>query len=314
MGKPRPPVQIWILAAVLALGLIAQYIGGEAAFSLLKRGPIYSAAASALIEAMAMAEAFTLAMSYRPQAQDEQDEGGLTFNPFALAGLIISLLCSGVYNYVWVQETVPHLEPYQVWAYAIGPLTALASAGLTLGMELREHLLKCAAAVEAQEKQAQAELSAEQAHQAEIEKQEREFELRIKYEKVQAEIAREAQRVQLEAQERTRAQKAQESIRRKELKLKMEMADTEQRQAPEVAASGREISPTLPEWLPEFPTDKAQFVAMVWNGSVKLPDDITGAELSAVIPALNSDRNGRNWLNAARNGKLIEQFDSGENG
>lgn len=302
-SKPRPPVQVWVLTAVLALGLVAQYIGGEAAFALLKRGPIYSAAASALIEAMAMAEAFTLAMSYRPQAQDEQDMGKLTFNPFSLAGLVISLLCSGIYNYVWVQETVPHLESYQVWAYAIGPLTALASAGLTLGMELREYLLKCAAAVGVQEAQAQARIKAQQAHQAVLEKQEREFELRIRYEKAQAEIAREAERVQLEAQERTRAQKAQESIQRKELKLKTEAADAEQRQEPERMASEPEISAELPEWLPEFPTSKAQFVAMVQGGSAQLPDNITGAELATLIPALSSDRNGRNWLSAVKNGK-----------
>jgi hypothetical protein len=308
--KPRPPVQIWILCAVLVLGLIAQYIGGEAAFALLKRGPLYSAAASALIEAMAMAEAFTLAMSYRARADDERDEGRLTFNPFALGGLVVSLGCSGIYNFVWVKEAVPGLEPYQVAAYAIGPLAALSSAGLTLGTELREYLMMLTDWTEAQEHQVQARTAVELARQAELAKQERDLELRIKYERAQAEIAREAERVKLEAQEITRATKVQESIQRKELKLQEQAMIQEIRQEPEIVTSKPEISADLPEWLPEIPKDKAAFVAMVRGGSVVLPEGITGAELAAAVPTLKSDRNGRNWLKAIRNGK--DQHDPGE--
>lgn len=221
-NRPKLPAQVWILSAVLALGLVAQYIGGEAAFSLLERGPIYSAAASALIEAMAMAEAFTLAMSYRAKTDDDKDVGKLAFNPFALGGLVISLGCSGIYNYVWVQETVPHLEPYQIAAYAVGPLAALASAGLTLGVELREHLIKCAALEDGQEQLAQDKASAEVARKAETERQARELQMRIEYEKAQAEIALEAERMRLESQEHTRATRARERDERARAKIKVE--------------------------------------------------------------------------------------------
>lgn len=67
----------------------------------------------------------------------------------------------------------------------------------------------------------------------------------------------------------------------------------------------KEIDDTedLPPWLPILPTSRSEFLEMIAAGRIRLPEDVTGERLAELIPAVKTDRTGRNWLKAARNGK-----------
>lgn len=65
-----------------------------------------------------------------------------------------------------------------------------------------------------------------------------------------------------------------------------------------------EDSGNLPPWLPEFPANFRHFRQLVETGRLILPPGLTGADLEKNIPAVGTDRTGRNWLEAVgyRNG------------
>jgi hypothetical protein len=60
--------------------------------------------------------------------------------------------------------------------------------------------------------------------------------------------------------------------------------------------------PPLPYWLPSTPGDLSEFRRWVSDGTIHLPEDVTGAELAEAVPAVKNERTGRNWLKAVRNG------------
>jgi hypothetical protein len=71
----------------------------------------------------------------------------------------------------------------------------------------------------------------------------------------------------------------------------------------ETYRKGSGKSEALPEWLPEVPDSRTEFARLVAIGRIHLPEGVTGADLAEYIPAVGSDRTGRNWLKAIRNGK-----------
>lgn len=52
----------------------------------------------------------------------------------------------------------------------------------------------------------------------------------------------------------------------------------------------------LPPWLPQVPGNLREFKYMVDEGLVVLPPGLTGSDLQKYIPAVGTDRTGRNWL------------------
>jgi hypothetical protein len=74
---------------------------------------------------------------------------------------------------------------------------------------------------------------------------------------------------------------------------------------PETNSDFPEADGKLPEWLPALPESLSHFREMVGNGSARLPDDMTGAELGRLIG--KSARTGQNWLAGVRNGNGVRQ-------
>jgi hypothetical protein len=54
----------------------------------------------------------------------------------------------------------------------------------------------------------------------------------------------------------------------------------------------------LPPWLPQVPVHLREFKYMVDEGLIILPPGLTGSDLQKHIPAVGTDRTGRNWLEA----------------
>jgi hypothetical protein len=69
---------------------------------------------------------------------------------------------------------------------------------------------------------------------------------------------------------------------------------------PEDAGSQAEGGGNQPEWLPVIPAGKSEFSDLVRKGEIVLPEDLTGADLAQLVPAVGSERTGRNWLADAR--------------
>jgi hypothetical protein len=65
-----------------------------------------------------------------------------------------------------------------------------------------------------------------------------------------------------------------------------------------VAGSRAERSAELPLWLPVVSDSLRQFKQLVECGEISLPAGLTGADLQRDIPAVGTDRTGRNWLEA----------------
>lgn len=108
------------------------------------------------------------------------------------------------------------------------------------------------------------------------------------------------QRVEINA--RAKTERAEERKSRQEAKRKAKADAEVARKEPEASSELPAVAVELPEWLPVAPKDIAEFTVMVREGSVKLPEGITGAEMAAVIPAIKTDRTGRNWIKAGSNG------------
>lgn len=289
MGKPEFPWHLWLLGGIACFGLFAQFLAGEAAFDLLGRGSGYSFSVAIFIEAAAVVAALEITRSYKEievgtqdWTSDEPPEIKRSFNVFAVVVEVVTLVCSAMYNYTWVASVLDDANPVQIMAYAVGPLAALSGLGMTVGATLREWQNSVAkwtlAEADAEQTQVQADLD----YQRQLEAEERAR---------QAKLAR--ARMEAELKEQTRSAKAEERIRRLELKQSVPQA-TSRKPLP-VAVAGT-------EWLTTVPADVAEFTALVSAGSIEIPEGITGAEMAAAIPAINTDRTGRNWLKAARNG------------
>lgn len=62
--------------------------------------------------------------------------------------------------------------------------------------------------------------------------------------------------------------------------------------------SSADLPVNLPPWLPQLPSNLREFKYMVDEGIVILPPGLTGSDLQRHIPAVGTDRTGRNWLDA----------------
>lgn len=122
--RPKPPLQLWLLAIICLAGLAAL---GQAAYSafLLVATPGQALFAALLIEAGLIVEA--LALVKRPRS----------LAPWL--GLAISYAVSGIYNYTQASLALSELGQVAIIALALGPLSALAAVALTLGLELRAY-------------------------------------------------------------------------------------------------------------------------------------------------------------------------------
>lgn len=67
---------------------------------------------------------------------------------------------------------------------------------------------------------------------------------------------------------------------------------------PEAHKPARKPSPVLPEWLPVLPQDKQHFTKLVGKGDIILPPGLKGSDLKESIPAVGTERTGRNWLSS----------------
>ena len=297
MGKPKFPWSLGLLGGIACFGLFAQFLAGEAAFELLGRGPQYSISVALFIEAAAVVAALEITRSYKEievgtqnWSTDEPSEIKRSFNVFAVVVEVITLTCSAMYNYTWV-ASVLDAHPLQIMAYAVGPLAALSGLGMTAGANLRDWQNSVAewtlAETDAEQVQVQADLD----YQRQLQAEERAR---------QSELAR--LRMEAELKEQTRSAKASERIERMKLKATPAVPQATMRNPLPVAAVGVPGEAGSAEWLTVVPGSVAEFTALVAEGSIEIPEGITGAEMASAIPAINTGRTGRNWLKAARNG------------
>lgn len=100
--------------------------------------------------------------------------------------------------------------------------------------------------------------------------------------------------------EKARVEWAEKERRRLEQKEERKQAKTESFRQP--SGNGNFPQPSanfpvdLPPWLPRVPNNLKEFKYMVDEGIVILPPGLTGADLQKYIPAVGTDRTGRNWL------------------
>jgi len=81
------------------------------------------------------------------------------------------------------------------------------------------------------------------------------------------------------------------------------LAKEERKRPSHVAGNLPETDRNLPLWLPYVPANLSEFEAGVSAGEIVLPEIISGGDLAEYIPAVKTDRTGRNWLAKVRNGK-----------
>jgi hypothetical protein len=122
--KPQPPAQLYLLATLAAFGLAALFLAAFNAFQMVAAPP-QAFFAACLIEAGLVVEA--LALMRRPRSAA----------PWI--GLAISYIVSARYNTIQAAAAAPQLDPFSLYALALGPLSALAFVSLTLGSELRRY-------------------------------------------------------------------------------------------------------------------------------------------------------------------------------
>jgi len=129
IDKPRPSIQLVLLAVITIFGLTALFFAAFASFQISTGNVAQAFFAAILIEVGLAVEA--MALIKRPKS------------PFPWIGLILAFLVSGVYNWYQVEiHTQPNqiaLSPVVLLALALGPLSALAAVSLTLGNEIREY-------------------------------------------------------------------------------------------------------------------------------------------------------------------------------
>jgi len=129
IDKPKPALQLVLLALITVGGLIALFFAAFASFQIATGNQAQAFFAALVIEVGLAVEA--LALIKRPK----------TVYPWV--GLTIAYIVSASYN--WFQAANhatavgQNVSTFTLGALAFGPLSALAFLSLTLGYELREH-------------------------------------------------------------------------------------------------------------------------------------------------------------------------------
>lgn len=259
--KPRPPATVWILSFLAALGLVAQFLAAEAAFSQTATSWLHSISAAALIEAAIVIDALVVVGSG---------------NRIAALGLAVGVVVSGTYNYT---QAASHstLVGWQLYAQAIGPLAALASIGLALGYELRGYYAAVDAWEAGEAAEAESEMEIARRRQDWIERQRLELEL-------------EQERLDREFQRKERRRRRLQEKRLEEKRIATGLTG----HRPDMS----EPAERLPEPRPVRWADKSAFLEDV-SERPDLLDELTGDEV-ARLSGLSAAGSGRRWLREAR--------------
>lgn len=100
--------------------------------------------------------------------------------------------------------------------------------------------------------------------------------------------------------ERNRVEWAEKERRRLEAKEERKEAqsrkDSGKPEAETFRKPSADLPVNLPPWLPQIPSNLREFKYMVDEGLAVLPPGLTGSDLQKYIPAVGTDRTGRNWL------------------
>lgn len=86
-------------------------------------------------------------------------------------------------------------------------------------------------------------------------------------------------------------------------KIEAKKANSDNRQLAGNLPEETKPAGNLPEWLPMMPESLSHFRHLVGNGSVTLPEGLSGADLARVIG--RSPRTGQNWLAQVQNGNGV---------
>jgi hypothetical protein len=268
--KPRFPITIPLLAIVTGAGLISLFLAAHYAFGQVTVSPVHAIAAALLIETAMAFEAITFTR---------------TGNRLALVGLIVSFAVSMLYNYV--QASLRATELHTSWiiheavlfALAVGPLSALAFVALALGNEMKKY----AERVEAWEALRLVLKEEAEDWSRSVEQQKLDAELALQAEEAEAKRQLERERFLADERARKRAERREEKGRK----------PTEN------------IPEGLPAWLVVLPENRKHWNELVEGGVIKLPDERpTGKQMSDWIPAVGTDKSGRNWIGDVWNGQL----------
>lgn len=284
--RPTPPPQLYGLAALAFIGLLALWITAFNAFAQVG-GVLHALAAATLIEAALVLDMLFVVRHWRRW-------------PAVVAGalgILISVVVSATYNYLSAATHAPDLAGWPLLALAIGPLSALLFVALAMAHELHTYQqavtdwqqaradwlenLRIETERAERERQAAAEAWRREQQATERERQEREAEHRRTMEREAA------------AEHRAAEERARKRAERREQGAKVSA------KAPETPAKPSEA---LPEWLTHVPKDRNDFRNLVKSGEIVLPPDVTGPDLAAHIPAVGSSRTGQNGLADVRNG------------
>lgn len=123
--RPRSSAALWLLSALVVVGLVALFLAAFYAFSKVTEYFGQAVAAALLIEAGIIVEAILI----------------IRRNVLAVPGLVVSLAVSGTYNYIQAQHVGALngvTSAWQLGTLAIGPLSALVFLSLAIGHEIRE--------------------------------------------------------------------------------------------------------------------------------------------------------------------------------
>lgn len=133
MSRPEAGTAVYLLSILVVIGLIALFIAANHAFSQIMTW--YQAAfAALLIEAGLVIEAIAFIRS--------KGDRWYQRNPLAAGGLLVTVLVSLTYNYIQADlagGSSGITNEIELFALAVGPLSALVFVALTLGKEIDEH-------------------------------------------------------------------------------------------------------------------------------------------------------------------------------
>jgi hypothetical protein len=244
MPRPKPPVQISLLVALVCSGLIALWLAAYHAFQNVVSHSLQAVFAATLIEAGLVVDAM-VAVKYD--------------SLYAKIGLIIAIIVSATYNFVQASQVAAgRLDLWSLLTLALGPLSALVCVALALGdlvTQYQDDIAAWDAAIaEAKRKEAEA-IAEEERKQAEEERN---------YQRKQAELARK------------RAERAERE--RKQAESTPEPAGT----LPEGNGNAPEVAGTLPEGLPVVPESPEELRKLAESGAVDL-ETLTGSMLAPLI-------------------------------
>lgn len=291
--RPTVPLQLYLLAALAGFGLAALWLAAFHAFGQVA-GVAQAFFAATLIEAGLIVEA--LALVKRPQVW------------YIWVAVSVSLVVSGTYNYIQAAAAAPAFNFWQLGTLALGPLSALAFVSLTLGYELRD--LQNRIANWQTDRAAWLEQRRQEAgayeRQKEAERQAYLYRLQEAEQQRQREAAeREWQAEQAEREWQHKRQERADAVARRGQRLaeRKEQQERQEAAGKEPARPAVQIVP-LPASLPRVPANLDDFRQMVAAGEVDT-SSLTGNILATAAGI--SERTGRNWLAAMRNGKADHQ-------